>query len=76
MDSANIASELERESNILSMELTNLIAYTVHANVEGIKSKQLKEDGKWFIADYTNRKERAEFMISVLQKEVKRYKDY
>ena len=76
MDSDNITSELERETHILAMDLGNMSAYTVHSNVDGIKSKQLREDGDWYIEDYTNRKERIQFMISVLQKELKNYKHY
>ena len=75
VSSDNMTSGLEREANILAIELENMSAYTVHSNVEGIKSKQLSEGGEWYIEDYTNRKERIQFMISILQKELKKYKD-
>ena len=74
IDWLNMVTDLEREAKRLAQSLSNMSAYTVNNNVEGIESSEIKDCG-WIIEEYTNRKERTQFMISVLQKELKRYKD-
>jgi len=74
VDGYKMSSEIERETKRLTQSISNMVFYTINNDVEGIESKEIEDCG-WLIKDYTNRKERAEFMISLLQKEVKRCKE-
>ena len=67
----NMVSELELEADLLAMAVLNLVWCTTENEVKGIDTKQLSENGRWHILCNKNRKERAEFMISILRKELK-----
>ena len=68
-----MVTDFEREASRLESELGITWMYAFNKNC-GIEIEDLSENAKNFISSESDQKDRIEFMISVLKKELKNYK--
>ncbi len=73
MDWVDMATDFEREVSRLETELNVTWMYAINKNC-GIETKDLSEYSKNFISSESDKKDRIEFMISVLRKALKTFK--